>query len=696
MKNLENFFNPQSIVLIGASANKEKVGYNIALNLIENYQGKIFFVNKKGGELFTKKLYKKITEIKEKIDLVVLAIPAEAVVEILDEIGGLGIKNVLVYAAGFKETGKEGEKLEQLLWEKTKKYQLNLLGPNCIGFINGDKKINLTFIKGVKEIFSGNIGFITQSGALGSVLIDVFNEHKNLNFSYFISLGNKLIINETDCLQFLKDDKNTDVILMYLESITNGKNFLDLLKKTTREKPVIILKSGRTNEGAKASLSHTGSLAGNYEIYKSALEQNGAMVVENLDEFFMITKILSYKRQPQTNNFLVITNGGGMGILAIDSLIEKNLNLILLNEKIRKDLFQTLGQRKKINLVNPLDILGDAITPDFKDTFESILKNINEKELGGIIVLVTPQFNTDFQAIAELINFYQKQTSIPFYPFFLGKKSIKEPFNYLESNKIGVFTTITDFACVLKKILRWIDYKNKKNNNFEEMSINKEKIKEILDLNIKKGIVNLNDSLKLLDVLNINQPRYFLYDSKTQKNEELFDKITYPVVVKVSSEKHTHKTDVGGVILDLKTKEETKQKILEIGEKLNEKKFIVQEMVKGVEIIIGGKKDDVFGEVVALGLGGIFTEILKEAIIFTYPFSESDFLTKLEETKINKIISGFRGFKPVDKKKIYEILIKINLLMSSFPQIKELDINPLIINKNGEMFAVDGRVILNE
>lgn len=680
-----NFFSPKSVVIVGASSNPLKVGHLTLKNLInQGFKGKIYLVNKKGGEILGKKVYENLSQIKEPIDLVVLSIPADEVIKILDEIGGLGIKNLLIFSSGFKEIGEEGKKREEILIQKSRQYNFNILGPNCVGFINTNQNINLTFLKG--EAKKGNIGIVSQSGALGSYLLDYFNNRHNLGFSYFFSLGNKTKIDEVDILKFLADDEKTKVIGCYFESIENGEKFKKEIKKIIIKKPVIILKPGKSKEAAKAALSHTGSIVGDDDVYQAIFNQNGIIRAENLDEFVFLLKLFSFEKIPLGKKALIITNAGGVGVLMTDELVKNNFKIVLIDEKVKNKILEKIPNASRLNIYNPIDLLGDAQAYDFDVVLTEALKN---KKFDFVIVLLTPQANTEVEKTAEIVYKHQSKTNIPIYPVFLGGKSVRDSFDFFEKNKIVGLKNFYFLSSSLKKILLYQDFLKEENNNdnfFNPDDLTKKKILYFLK-QIKRDFLTISETFSILNILKL--PIVNLIKIKSIDDLNNLD-LDFPVVAKINSEKIIHKTDSGGVILNINNIEELKKAYLEL-KKIDEN-IIIQKMIKGDEYIIGAKKDDNFGTVVIFGLGGIYTEIFKEIIKLVWPFSYYDLIREIKSKKFFKLLQGARGKKIFDLKKIYQILAKLAWLMENFKEIKEIDLNPAII-KDDNLYIVDGRVI---
>ncbi len=691
---LHKFFQPKSIAIVGVSHNPRKVGYLVAKSMIDQgYAGKLYFVNPTGEEILGKKTFKNIHEIKKPVDLVVLAIPADISLAYFEHIHAVGCKNVVLFAAGFKEVGdEEGKKREYMLIEKAEKYGITLLGPNCIGFINTQDKINATFLKYPSP--AGNIGFISQSGALGSVMVDQFAARSHLGFSYFISMGNKTNIDESDALNFLSETKNTDVIGMYLEDVKNGDKFRETLTRITKEKPVVILKSGRTEEGSQAAISHTGGLIGNDDIYDAIFRQCGAIRAENMEEFMILLKLFSFKRTPTSKETLVLSNGG-VGVLLADELITQQLSLVTVSDKTKNKLSKAFEDLKKITVHNPIDLLGDASAYDYK---QAITSTLQEKEIGSVVILLTPQANTEIMQTAEVIVEAQKSFKKPIYPIFMGRKSVEDIHEYFEKQGMASFDSYDDLPRALHKIRLYnsLIKQSSKHHSEHEMTLlaHELDIKTTLLSNHGKDFLNQYDSMQVLKYAGISAVQTYLAHSE-EDLQRIIKETGFPVVAKTASDKITHKTEVKGVVSNIKTLDELESTFNHFSQTISTKEqgCYVQEMLKGHELFVGGKQDANFGAVVIVGLGGIYAELMKEIAYFVYPFSQEYFITTLLQTKMDKLFKGFRNTDPVNEKKLYEIAMKIGSLLHHFKGIKEVDINPLFADGDNLKVA-DARVII--
>lgn len=683
---LEKLFNPSSIALIGVSANHQKVGHLVAKNIIDGgYKGELYLVNPKGEKVLGRKTYKTVSEIGKPIDLAILAVPAEVSLILLDELHKEGIKNIVLYAAGFKETDAQGEKREELLKDIARQYQMNIIGPNCIGFINTHNSINATFLKHNSP--KGNIGFISQSGALGSVLVDYFAAHHNLGFSYFMSIGNKTILDEVDMLRFLENDSQTEVIALYLEDVKDGARFTKALQEITLKKPVIILKSGTTKEGVKAAISHTGGLVGDDDVYSAVFRQTGAIRADSFDELMILLKLYSYHQIPHNKSLLVLSNAGGAGVLLTDALIHNHLELLTISHQTKHNLKEMYKESKKISIHNPIDLLGDASAFDYKQV---IAQTLEEKKIGGVIILLTPQANTQIMETAKVIAQVHQHSEVPLYPIFMGEKSVQAVEPFFEQKQIASFSSIALLPQALHKVIANQSISAHQYFSFEHLAIKAAEpaIAKLLKKQPAESIMNVYDSLSLLKAIDIAIPKQRIIES-AKDVKSAFEKMKLPFFAKIISSTITHKTEVNGV-RQITTKKDLETALQDFT-KLSAQ-CLVQETIKGPELFLGAKRDPHFGVIIVLGLGGIYTELLKETVEFVMPFSFEEFKNTLSHTKINMLLKGYRSLDPIQEIDLFRISSKVGLLLQHFSSISEIDINPLIIHNN-TLVAVDSRII---
>ncbi|MBU0636823.1 MAG: acetate--CoA ligase family protein [Patescibacteria group bacterium] len=687
-KSLFNFFSPNSIVVIGASHQPGKVGYEIVSNLIEgNFKGEIFLVNPKKGTILGKKVFESLSEIKKSISLAVIIVQANICPKILKEVGEKGIKQAIIISAGFKEIGKEGEKIENEIKEIALKYNISLIGPNCLGIINPYQNLNVSF--GPEMPKKGNIFFISQSGAILCGFLDLANQN-NLGFSKIISIGNKTIFSENEFLEFALKDPQTKVILIYLESFKNGEKTIEILK-TNFQKPIIFLKSGQSEKGKKAVCSHTGSLVGSNEALEAFIKKTNIIKADSLKDMFDLAKGFSFQNFFQKKQIAILTNAGGLGVLGTDALsnIKTDLELIELNKKtkdfLRKNLLPTCS------LENPIDIIGDAMADRYGIALEAILK---DKNVSAVLVFLTPQKMTEEKKTAEIIVSLSKKYKKQIFTCFFGQKRVKEAIEILEKNEIPNFDSPEKTVEVIQKMRQnYLLFKEKSINTSSEILKSSEikTLEKIFNQASKEQLkqLKIEQIIEILKILKISFPKFKIVFSKEEAISGI-QELSYPLVMKTAYSEILHKKDVGGIKLNLKNEQEVKQAYQEIVESVKKitenknnkeiEKVIIQEMVnEGEEVIIGMKKDEQFGSVIMFGLGGIFVEVLKDVCFQIAPLSRQEAMKMIFSTKGYKILKGIRGEKEKDVNSIIEVLLKISELSLRFPQIKEIDLNPIKI-----------------
>ena len=680
---LQTFFNPASVAIIGVSENPKKVGYLVAENLIrQGFGGEIYLINPKFDKLFDRTVYKDVKEIGKPIDLAVLAVPADAAMHLLDDLKTIGVQNVVLFAAGFKEAGLEGAMKEQNLVIKAKQYGMTILGPNCIGYVSTISNTNVTFLKNPAP--KGNVGFISQSGALGSLMVDYLVGHENFGFSYFMSLGNKAVMDECDLLAFLRDDPDTKVIGMYLEDVKRGEEFKRILTETTKIKPVVILKSGSTAEGSLAAGSHTGSMVGDDMVYSTVFEQYGAIRAGQFFEFMSLLKIFSFGREPSSKDILVLSNAGGIGVLLTDELIKNKLELVTIPEEIKETIKKNMGG-DKVTIHNPIDLLGDASAFQYK---QAIAATIQQKHIGGVVVMLTPQANTEVEETAKALIEAQAACSKPIFPIFMGEKSVGQSHFLFEKAKMASFFTYDFLPSALAKITHYQDHIQHKT------ICGKKQIGEQKRISIpKKAVLTPYETNLVLFSADISAVS-LVKASTPGEVQVVAHEIGFPLVMKTASEKITHKTEVKGVRINIQNEKEALAQYHDLTEVTDSPDVYLQKMMKGHELILGAKRDAQFGIVLLVGLGGIYAELLRETVSFIYPFSFEYMMKKIRSSKVQKIMEGFRGSPAVDEEQLFELVDKLGMLMNTYPHIQEIDLNPTLASETG-LHIVDGRMMLS-
>ncbi len=684
------FLSPKSIAIIGASDKEGSVGRAITSNIIRGYTGKIFPINPSRETIFDKQAYKTILDVPEEIDLAVIVTKNDIVPSVLEDCGKKKLKGVIVITAGFKEVDEEGAKLEKRLGEIAKQYNLRIIGPNCLGVMNLDPHtmMNSTFLKVTPK--SGEIALVSQSGAICAALVEDASA-QGIGFSAVISMGNKVDLNEIDILQMLANHKQTKVIVMYLEDLGNGHEFLKICKQITRlnsiKKPVLVLKSGRSPEGAKAAMSHTGALMGSDEIYDALLKQSGAIRVDTMEELFDYATAFSKQPLPTKGDLVIVSNAGGPAIISTDACSKLGIKMANI-ENIRP----------KINAVippwgssrNPVDIVGDADFNRFDNVLNEVLAHPN---VGSTIVMCTPSATLDYNKLAEIIVKVSKIYNKTILASLMGLDEGIKNKEILAAGGIPYYRYAETSIRSLKAMLRFADWSNTHEGKKHKFSVNKKKVEKVFAKVKKEGRKNLleEEGQEVLRAYGFPVPKSILAKNNKEAKQAA-KKIGFPVVMKIVSPQIIHKSDAGGVKVGLKNPQEVKSAFNEIiknakkyDKKAKIKGVLIQEMVSGgKETIIGSKLEPGFGPVVMFGMGGIYVEVLKDVTFKLAPITDLEADEMISSIKTNKLLQGVRGEKPYDTKKISECLQRISQLVSDFNEIKELDMNPVLVFEKGK------------
>ncbi|MFA5128050.1 MAG: acetate--CoA ligase family protein [Patescibacteria group bacterium] len=681
--NLINLFNPKSVAVIGAAPDKKKLGYVIVANLQKNKKLKIYPVNPMFKKVGSLRCLASVKKISGHVDLAVIAVKPEIVPAVLRECGEKKIQHVIIITAGYKEIGAEGAKKEAELVAIAKKYNINLVGPNCLGIMDTSSELNAAF--GNDLPLKGKVGFISQSGALGTALLDWATEQK-IGFSKFVSLGNAAGATEVDFLKFFGEDKNTDVIVMYLEGLSDGKQFVETAKKISRVKPIIVIKAGRSERGAKAISSHTGSLAPSYEIFRTACRETGVIAVDSLEEMLNAVQLSLAHPKRLPSEWVILTNGGGPSIITAD-LIEgsSNLSLYNLSDETQNSLKKVLPPTASCH--NPVDIIGDALS----DRYDSALKVlIQDKKDFGIIVLLTPQRVTPVAGIAEtILKFSDKKIIIP---LFIGGKAITPAEKIFMSAGISNFRDPADLIKAISSLAVY-QIKTQQPPSSAEPSQHATAVSTTRQMSFDEAGVLLGKyDLSVIGKFIEAKNKLPLYENK----------VSFPWAMKVVSPDVIHKTDFSAVKINITDLASAQKAWDEMSDAIKEKipsaridGYVLQPMKKGVEVVVGIKRDPSFGPVIVFGAGGIFTEILKDAVTHLCPVDEKTALEMINETKISQILKGARGQKSLDINALAKIISSLSRLAHKEKSISEIDLNPVIVDESGA-YIVDARVMVDK
>jgi acetyl coenzyme A synthetase (ADP forming)-like protein len=694
---LNDFFCPDSVAVIGAAREEGKVGRTIFDNIIgSGYKGKVFPVNPKASDINGHKCYSSILDVKQDISLAVIVIPAKFISKVLEECSEKGIKYAIIISAGFKETGVKGAKREKRLIEKAKDYGIRILGPNCLGMIDASCPINASFSANMP--LKGKISFISQSGALLTSVLDWAKTSK-IGFSKVVSLGNKADISENDLFEAWKNDPQTDVITAYLEGVTDGKEFIRISSKASKKKPIIVIKSGNTDAGARAVSSHTGTLAGSNKAYEAAFKQAGIIRADTIKELFDYAKAFSYQPLPKGKKVAIITNAGGPGIMATDACENNGIQLSSFSTETIDKLKSFLPEAA--NLYNPVDVLGDALSDRYKKALEVIIQDNN---VDAVVVLLTPQAMTEdletARAIFDVMDKSEKKITVM--TSFMGGDEVKKGISYLTKKRIPNFEIPESAVSTLKVMMDYNDWRAEKSYPVIEFNVDEEKVKSVFDRCRSEGRLELGEleAREILEAYRIPVPKAEVA-CDVEEAKKIAAGMGYPVVLKIVSPNILHKTDVGGIkvgIEDEKELEESYDDILFSVKRYmpdaNISGILVQEMVKDKKETIIGISDDLqFGPMIMFGLGGIYVEVLKDVSFRIAPISEKIAREMIGEIKTIKLLKGIRGETPSDIESIVDVLLRMSQLVTDFPEIMEMDINPLFVMKRGEgSIAGDARI----
>ncbi|MBP8591437.1 acetate--CoA ligase family protein [Candidatus Shapirobacteria bacterium] len=693
-EDLKFLFQPKSIAVIGASRSSKKIGHLIFKNIISNgFKGEVFPVNLKAEKILNYPAYSSITDIPAAIDLAIIVIPAPAVAPVLGQVAKKGVKAAIIISAGFGESGASGRKREKEIKKISQKYPIRILGPNCLGVINPYHQLNASW-GGSDFPKEGSLVFFSQSGALSAPVLE-FCQKNNLGLNCFISLGNKVDISETDILEFFGKEKRVQILAGYLESFKNGRNFVSLCRKITAKKPVIILKGGSSEEGAQTASSHTAALATPQKITQGIFSQGGIIAAKNLAEFLNFLLLFSHLQGKRAGRSLaIITNAGGAGVLAVDALSQYSpLKLASFSPQTAKKLASSLPPLVKIK--NPLDILGDA---DEKRYQETIRVCQNDKQLDSLLIILTKQSGTNPKKIAQICSAEALKAKKPIIFNFLGEKCVFPARKIISRQKLANFSlpeqavgSLASFSSYQEKI------QNQKPKPLVKIRITqdaKEKVNNIIKnaLGEKRKELNEAEGFKILKAYNIKTPKFAVWDQKTPL-KNIAKTLGFPLFVKIIKPVIAHKTDRGAVT-KVNNLQELKKALEEMNQRFNRPEFIFEEAIKeGVELILGVKDNPSFGHLLMAGAGGIYTEILKDNSFRALPLTKNDVQEMLEDLTIYPLLKGARGKEKINLKNTKKAMLNLSQLIIDFPQIRELDLNPLICSSE-EAIAVDAEIFL--
>jgi len=701
MGSIRAMFDPRTVALIGASEKEGAIGRTLLENLLKGGKRQVFPVNPVRESCIGEKCYASVRDVPVHLDLAVIATPAPTVPAVVEECGRAGVEGVVIISAGFREIGREGRQLEDRIDGIRKHYGMRIVGPNCIGFIRPSISLNATFIKAAPE--AGKIAFISHSGALGSAILDWAIE-AHIGFSMFVSLGSMLDVDFGDLIDFLGDDQATKSILIYMESVGHAKKFMSAARGFARSKPIIILKPGRYEEASRAALSHTGAMTGDDQVYDAAFKRAGAVRVPGIDDLFNASSVLDSRNVPKGPRVVIVTNAGGPGAITTDRLVGGGGKLASLTEESLKELDAFLPAYWSRS--NPVDVLGDT---DVERYVEAMKICMNDPNVDGLVLIYTPQGPLDPTELAKAVTERAKRASKPVITTFMGGKSVAEARQIFNVNDIPTYPTPED---AVKTYLYMHRYQRNLELLYEtpaDLPVDQAPPKNNLKALIRaicaggRRVLTEDESKRFLR-------NYKIPTTKTRlaKNVEealgMAKETGYPVVLKIASPDISHKSDIGGVVTGIDSADRLTE---EYGGLLERAKsacpgatirgVTVQKMIEGIdyELILGAKKDRDFGAVILFGMGGIGAEIFRDFSIGLPPLNQTLARRLMEETKVYELIRGFRGKRPADMTRLEQLIVSFANMIVDFPEIKEMDINPIAISQ-GAPVALDARIIIDD
>jgi acetyltransferase len=697
---LVTLLRPQSVAIVGASKTPGKIGYALLRNVIESgYKGRIYPVNPSEKEIEGLPCYPDIKAVGAPVDLAVIAVPAPRTPDVVARCGQAGVKNLVIISAGFKEVGREGLALEKEIVRLCREHGMRLVGPNCVGIIDTHTPLNASFSGTYPR--RGEIAFISQSGAMLVAILD-WARKNNLGFSKIISLGNKADLNEADFIANAAADPQTKVILCYIEDVANGPQFLETAWRAARQKPVIIYKSGTSQAGARAASSHTGALAGSDLAYETAFRQTGVIRARSMAELFDLATAFVTQPVPAGDRVAVVTNAGGPGIITTDNIERANLKMARLTGETTGKLRQKLPAAAAV--YNPVDVLGDGGPERYRDALELVLADPGV-DLG--LILVCPTAVTDDVSIARaLTEAHKNHQNKPLFAVFMGGEFLARGRQLLENSGIPCFTFPEPAVSAISGMVRFGRVRNlPAGEGPEEIpGLDKEAVKRIFE-NVKKDrrlVLLGSEAVEVVAAYGIPAAPTRLATSPDDAAEKARE-MGFPVVLKVASPQIMHKTDVGGIVTNVTTPEEARSAYLRISENVH--RYLPQLVIHGVEVqkmmpkgdevLIGLTRDIQFGPLIAFGLGGIYVNLLKDVSFrLAYRLSKKEIQSMITETKAYTLLRGYRGEKPKDIGALVEVIARVARLATDFPEITEMDINPLFAYPEGAI-ALDVKITIS-
>lgn len=716
---LEFLFNPKTVAIVGVSSDPSKLGTVVFNNMLSaGFKGNLHPVNPKYTEIHGTKCYPSVSAIEGEVDLVCIVVPQKFVKDVVEDSGKKGVKGVIIITAGFGETGEEGKVLEKEILDVSKQYGIRILGPNCLGEIVTKNNINLSFA--ATNAIHGDIAFLSQSGAFCTAVLDMSLE-SNLGFSHLISIGNKADLNENDFVSEWLNDSEVKVIGAYLEDVKAGHDLASIYRSAAIKKPLVIFKPGESEESQHAITSHTGSLTGEFEVFETAMEQSGINVAKDIDHMFSLLMGYSWSKLPKGNKVAIITNAGGPGVIATDFIIKNNLTLSTLSDTTKIELSKKLPFNASV--VNPVDLIGDANVERYKDALDIVLKDEN---VDSVIVILTPQLITEVEETAKVVINHFKVSDKPIIPIFLGGRYISYAMRRFFDNQVPAFRDISSAIETLSSLYKYQKFMSTEKDfaALQEDMFNTYLNKGIHSEEVSKYISTTDESsqastalpellvTKLAEEVGISLPRQMVVSSIDEALS--FAEGKYPVVIKATTEDIAHKTDKKALYLNISDAEQLRNDFQELISMLNtnasenekETRVLIQEQIKASEeIFLGANRDGNsnvyekgnkgFGHLLAIGKGGIYTEVYKDISYTVIPSTKESILESFSKTKMSQIVNGARGKQKLAMDKLIETALSLEKLVLLYPSIESLDINPLMLSEDSAI-CVDLKIFVKK
>ncbi len=702
---LSNIVKPKSIAVIGASNRPGSIGNLVFRSIIQNgFTGVVYPVSPTSDAVMSVKAYKTILDIENPIDLAMIVVPSSHVLGVVDQCGRKRVKGIVVISDGFKETGHEGAAMEKALRETAFGYGMRIIGPNCMGFINTDPEISLSATFSLTSPKRGHIAFISQSGALCEGVLQ-YAKKQETGFSCFMSVGNRADIAPTDMVQYWENDEATRVILLYLESFDNPDKFSRISKRVAMKKPILALKGGATDAGSRAAQSHTGAMATPHVVSEALFRQAGIIRVDSIQDMFQSAILLSSQPVPKGNRVAIITNGGGPGTLAADAASNSKLVVPAFSDELVNKLNEKVIRDIKIS--NPLDLTAGSPDTEFEACLRILL---DSPENDSIIVIYIPPAGegvSHIEAVIERVASDAKKAGKPIMACFVGQMDLKGN-NVNEDLFVPYFPFPEDAVKALSNAVRYGDMLRTSHGNIPEFNdidskAGKNIVKSVLTGASKRPMWVPNDEMNAL-LANYGIKTVETAEAKTaEETAEAAEKIGFPVVVKLVSSTITHKSDVGGVILDVNSTKEAADAFNTIKKNLADKGLademegvIIQKMItNGMEIIAGVNEDRYLGHVIMFGLGGTYAELIKDTATRLHPLKDNEAKEMIQSVRMVELLKGYRGAPPMDIKSLEDLLLRISAMVEDIPQIAEMDLNPVTVLPDGQGYVVvDSRIML--